>query len=140
MGFFSWLTGAKSVDKTLDIIDKSSDGIMKGLDKVWYTKEEKAENFVKRLEIAEQMSKTHIELMKATADENTTRSVTRRVVAITIIFATILFMIGLFFTWKLDPKWAEIGLRIIEVFDFSWAFIAVVVYFFGNHMITRFKK
>jgi len=140
MGFFSWITGAKSVDKTLDIIDKSSDGIMKGLDKVWYTKEEKAENFVKRLEIAEQMSKTHIELMKATADENTTRSITRRVTAIVILILTVLSVVTLWIVGKFDPEWAEWMLEVVEYFQLGWAFIAVVVYFFGNHMITRFKK
>jgi hypothetical protein len=140
MGFFSWLTGAKSVDKTLEIIDKSSDGIMKGVDKIWYTEEEKAENLVERLKIAEQMSKTHIELMKATADENTTRSVTRRVTAIVILTITALSIFFISFIWKYDPKWSEWILQVSQIFYVPWAFIAVVIYFFGNHMITRFKK
>jgi len=140
MGFFNWLTGAKSVDKTLDIIDKSSSSIASGLDKMFYTKEEKAEHLMKRLEISERVSKTHIDLMKATADENTTRSVTRRIIAVSIMAFTLFLIVAVSVIYKIDPEWAAFILKVTEYFQFGWAFIAVVVFFFGNHMITRFKK
>lgn len=140
MGFFSWITGKKSVDKTLDIAEKTTSGIMSGIDKMFYTEEEKAEMFQKRLELSEQASKVHIELMKTTHDETTTRSVTRRVIAISIMFITFLSIISLCVVWKVDNQWGEFILKVVEYYQLGWAFIAVVVFFFGNHMITRFKK
>ena len=140
MRFFSWLTGAKAVDKTLNIADKTTSGIISGLDKMFYTKQEKAEVLIKKLEIAERVSKTHIELMKVTHDETTTRSVTRRIIAISIMAFTIFSIIAVCIIRKFDPEWAEFILKVVEYFQFDRAFIAVVIFFFGNHIITRIKK
>ena len=140
MGLWNWLTGAKQVDKTLDIADKTTTGIVSGIDKMFYTEEEKAEMLQKRLEIAEQASKTHIELMKVTHDETTARSVTRRIIAILIMAITVISMVLLCAIWKYDKAWGEFILRVIEYYQLGWAFIAVVVFFFGNHMIRGFKK
>ena len=92
MGLWGWFTGAKQVDKTLDIADKTTGGIISGIDAMFYTEEEKAQMLQKRLELSEQVSKTHIELMKVTHDETTVRSITRRIIAVCIMIATFVSM------------------------------------------------
>lgn len=140
MGFFSWIQGKNSLDKTLDIADKTSSGIMSGIDKMFYTEEEKADSLQKRLELSDQISKTHIELMKVTHNETTARSVTRRIIAVSIMFLTFVSMILTCVVWKIDKEWGEFILNVTKYFQIGWAFITVVVFFFGNHMLTRFKK
>jgi len=140
VGFWSLLTGADTANKTLDIADKTTTGIINGLDKMFYTKEEKAQTLTKRLEIAEKMSQTHIKLMEATHNETTARSITRRITAIFIMFLTLLSIITICITYKLDPDFAKFQLEVVKYFQIGWAFIGVVIFFFGNHMINGLKK
>lgn len=140
MSFWNAITGVASVDKTLDIADKTLTGVGNGLDKLFYTDEEKADTLNKRMEIAEKISQTHIKLMEVTHSETTTRSITRRFTAISIMLLTFLSLVTICVAWKFDKEWAVFMLQVIQYFQIGWAFIAVVVFFFGNHMLTGAKK
>lgn len=140
MSFWGMITGAGAVDKTVDIADKTATGVMSGIDKVFYTPEEKAEAFQKRLEIADRMSQTHIELMKVTHSETTTRSITRRIAAIFIMCITAVAMVIIGALFKYDKEHAEFLLEMIKYFQVGWCFVGVFVFFFGNYVIQGFKK
>ena len=43
MGFLSWVSGAKQADKALEIADKATSGIVNGIDKLFFTEEEKSD-------------------------------------------------------------------------------------------------
>jgi len=133
------ITGKNAIDKTLDIAEKTTGGILSGLDKLHYGKQEKAEDFVKRLEIAQKAADTHIELMKVTHSETTTKSITRRFMAIGIMTATFVSMVLICLIWKFDPAWAEFCLNVIKYIQLGWAFIAVVLFFFGGHALNMYK-
>ena len=133
MGIWSWITGKNAIDKTLDIADKTTDGIISGFDKIFFTDEEKSDVIIKKLELAEQASKLHIELMKATADENSIRSVTRRMAAIVIMSITVLSIIFIGVIWKFDQEWSLFLLELVKYFQVGWAFVGVCAFFFGTH-------
>lgn len=132
-GIWSLITGAKSIDKTLDIVDKSATSIFSGIDKAFYTDEEKSQTAVKWAEL-------QMKLVEQTASETTTRSITRRVVAICIMALTFLSIIAVCVIWRLNPEWAKFILEVVQYFNIGYAFIGVVIFFFGNHMLTGIKK
>ncbi|MCP3924496.1 MAG: hypothetical protein GY714_18135 [Desulfobacterales bacterium] len=140
MGFWSVITGAKAIDTTTKIAEKTTDGIISGLDKIFYTKEEQAETLTRRLEIADKIATTHIKLMEATASETTTRSITRRIVAIFVMILTFISMFSMGLVWKLDKEWALFMLELVKHFQIGVAFISVIFFFFGNYLIGKFTK
>lgn len=140
MGFFSFITGAKALDTTTRIAEKTTDGIISGLDKIFYTKEEQAETLTKRLEIADKIANTHIKLMEVTASETTVRSITRRIVAIFVMVMTFVCMVSIALIWKLDQEWALFMVELVEYFQIGIAFISVVFFFFGSYIASKFSK
>jgi len=97
MGFFSFLT---SSSKALDIADKLVDGTVSGIDKLFFTDEEKAEMSQKGLEL-------WIEIQKVTANESSIRSITRRILAIFIVGDFLLLLTASAAIYKFDPSWAQ---------------------------------
>ena len=127
MKLFSWLTGgAKSADTILS-------GMVNGIDALVYTDEEKA------IAGAENQ-KVWLEIQKVVANESTPRSINRRVVAWSVVgmvsLITILSMVLIVMGEK------DLAAEIVKVADalgWPYAFIAVLIFYFGNHMITRAK-
>jgi len=78
----SWFTslfgGSDTAMKTLDIVDTSLKGIGSWIDEGDFTAEEKSKALAKSVE-------AHLSLMKATVNENSGRSVTRRWLAVGIV-------------------------------------------------------
>lgn len=144
MGLISWLSGAGTADKTLDLANKAADGIINGFDKIAYTEEEKAENAMKRIEIGVKFADLHLKLVEATANESTTRSITRRIVAIFIMIMACLMIAAIAISYKYDKEYAEFLILLSDKFWLGASFFSVVVFFFGNHviggMITKIKK
>ncbi len=68
MGLFSWLTGGSGA------AEKAVDGIYNGVDKLFYTDEEKASDYSLR-------NKLYIEYQKATMPQN----VARRIIALMVV-------------------------------------------------------
>lgn len=136
MGFWSTITGAGSIDKTMDIAGKMTDGMISGLDKMAFTEEEKEETLSKRIEMFIKIGEANLEFVKATASETTTRSVTRRIVAIFIMSITAITYFSIAVIYKFDPGWAEFLLKLASAFYIGVAFLSVVIFFFGNHVIN----
>lgn len=144
MGLIAWLSGKNTADKTLDLANKAADGLTNGLDKIWYTEEEKAETALKRLDVGVKFADLHLKLVEATANESTTRSITRRIVAIFIMIMTCIMMLAVAVAYKFDADYAKFLLLLSDKFWLGASFFSVVVFFFGNHviggMITKLKK
>lgn len=88
MGLLSWITGA---DRAAQTIDKVSDGLFHGLDKLKLTEEERLDYGVKAGEL-------WLETQKILANENTARTLTRRYMAVAIIYIW-LFMVSTSFLY-----------------------------------------
>ena len=75
------------------------------------------------------------EFVKATLQENTVRSTTRRSIAVEFMRFFYILTIGVIVLWKFDPLWGEFVRKLIVDFQFGWAFVAIVVFFFGAHTL-----
>lgn len=135
-----FLSGAKNAEKTLDIIDKTASAVSSGVDKIFYTDEEKAETINFRLELAQKMTDSHIKLMEVTQSENSIRSVSRRICAVFVMVLTLLMIIAIGVTYKFDKEWAVFLLKIAREFNIGWAFLAVIGFFFGSYLASKFTK
>ena len=134
MGIFKTITGflfggSDHAGKTLDMADKAISGVGEWIDNKTYTEEEKA----KDLSAA---ARTHLELIKATANENSARSVTRRVLAWSVT--------GFILSWAsvamgfAIAKEMETVKNIIEVAKAFWlgeAFVSIMVFYFGVQFV-----
>jgi len=108
------------------VAEKVLDGAISGIDKLFYTNEEKADS---RKEVAK-MYMAHQTLILG---ENTARSITRRILAIMIIGA---FLSGLIFSvgiWKYSPGWAKFTLGVTG--HLSTGFGGIIVFYYGYYAV-----
>ncbi len=105
----SWLgrifgTG-KALEQGLGTVDKVADGAMRGLDALFYTKEEKSADSIK-------VTGMRMGMVKDLQDQFSPRAITRRVLAIIVIGSTFLHlqvMVALAVCSALWPRFREIG-------------------------------
>ena len=71
--------------------------------------------------------------------ENTERSKARRSIAIVSIYFFYFLVIALIVLWKFDPLWFEAAKTIIIEFQLPFAFIAIIGFFFGAHLMRASK-
>lgn len=87
----------------------------------------------------QEKSALQMEYMKQAIDENSVRSKTRRFLAKTVvlnIFAIFWLCIIMHFLGKdIEPI-----LKLVGVFQLGWAFVAVIVFYFGGYYGPKFMK
>ncbi len=108
-----------TVKKVFDLVDKRK-----------HTAQEQAEIAFKRADGA-------AEFMKATLSESTERSITRRWIAIFYIIFFCIFILCIGVAWKFDPEWAEFLLKLLLSVKLEWAFITIIVFFFGGYVLKE---
>jgi hypothetical protein len=127
-------------NKVLDIADKGVSSVISGIDKLFYTAEEKSQSFQKRLELSDKIAQTHIDLIKATATENSTRSITRRIATFFILglfsFSLVLSSIG----WMVNPEWAMFVMKSLLSISTNPLMLMVAGFFYGSHMLNSYTQ
>lgn len=101
-GVLSMFSGTNSVAG--DVIKKTTDGIIDGLDDAKFTEQEKAE-FAK--DVYKSFMPMWMELQKTLATEGTPSSLARRVLAFMIMGVFLGLIVLACAVWKVDSKWAE---------------------------------
>lgn len=96
-GIKTLITGSK---QGMDIAEKATDGLIAGIDKMKFTAEERYDAF-------KEVAKHHLEVMKVTANESTTRSMTRRFLALILIGDYAGLMTIACLLYGLNPTWAN---------------------------------
>ena len=129
LGWLGNLFNAKeSTEKVLSIAEKTTSGVVAGIDALFFTDEEKSHASQKAIE-------TYIELMKTTANENSTRSMTRRILAIMVMGTFLLFLIAGAIIWRFNTEWAMYVLGNAKTL--SNLALAVGVFYFGPYQIGK---
>lgn len=135
MSFFTGIkalfTTQTSIDKAIDIGDKVTTGVISGLDKIWYTEEEKAEN-------RQKASETLLKFWNITANENTEQSKARRELA-KMTFKVYFFLLLTGVTvYKLDSAYSKF------IFDVASTLTPLVMgiaaIYFGPQQIAKVWK
>ena len=128
MAWYSFLTTTPKVaDAAIDTLKD----IRSGIDKVFFTQEEKAD----AMKIAFDQ---YLELMKTTNQENSAKSITRRILAILIMGSYLLqaFMaIGLY---KIDIEWCMFILKVMKAE--ATMVTSVTIFYFGYYGIKQILK
>lgn len=133
----SWFSGLKNVlfggveatKETQRLIGDSIRGVGRWIDEQNLTPEE-------RVKFMLDAGQAHLALISATRDENSARSVTRRYMAWAIVglniysfvIASILLAMG---------QDLENFIKLAEVFNVGWAFVSVIVFYFGVQFIRK---
>lgn len=136
----SWVGGLFGSSESADkVLVKTADGIYNGLDKLWYTPEEKAEALAEG-------RKLFVKFAGIAYDQNSIRSVTRRWLAFTVvgtnmgmyILASVFYILGTFFTSDAFIKCAEF-LAVMATDLSPWS-AGVLAFYFGPHIIGSIRK
>jgi hypothetical protein len=142
MGIFTGLiAGAKALvgvsnqsEGTSKVMDMAV-GVGRWIDEQQYTEEERA---IAHAKLGEQV----IAFVGATANENTTRSVTRRSIAIWIMRAEIITIAVSAAVFPITgfKEWSEYLFKLASTDSpLGWMAMGVAVFFFGTHMLRSTK-
>lgn len=125
---FGWIKAIFSTPRALasglNMIDKGVEGI----GKLVFTDQEKAELSAKTYE-------TWLEVQKVIADENSIRSITRRILAVSIMSTFLFLLIMAAFTWPWMPAWSAYLLLLVK--SLSNLVLAVAVFYFGYYGVAK---
>lgn len=102
--FSIFSSSGKAVDTVSDVVTKSTEGIIKGLDNMKFTDQERA---AIAKDIYEKYMAMWIELQKTMANEGTATALSRRILAFMIMGVFLALIIFACAIWHHDPKWAE---------------------------------
>jgi len=132
MGWFSWFgTGEKAVDTAADVAKTVSDGLYNGLDMVWYTDEEKAQQAHKNNELL-------YKFWGLVSKENTEQSKARRSMAemtLKVYFSLILMGVAV---WGFDPGYANYIFKVVGTLTYLTVPIGAI--YFGPHQFAKLKN
>ena len=121
MGFFSFLkTSEKALDAGADVVK----GAVSGIDKLFFTKEEKSEAALKAFEL-------WIKTQEVIRDENTARSITRRILAVMILGVFLLMGIGACVLYPINILWAAHLIAVMKELVIMTS--AVTIFYFGYY-------
>jgi hypothetical protein len=144
---FGWLGGILGLVNSNPTASELAGDISSGVDKMFYTSEEKAEASAKAFEGWLRM----VEMMKGSEQY---RSITRRILAVGIVF-NLLLMIWICITSEICATFGWLGLtvskegftpitlaiiRVGTVYQLGWVFCTIIVFYFGPHLIQFFSK
>lgn len=129
MGFFRAVSGlfgsSANAGKVIDVVGDSVRGVGTWIDEQKLSEEERVKFMI-------QAGQAHLELIKATADENSIRSVTRRWLAwgiASVVCSS--FIVGMGFAIAGRDEVVKKIVDLSEAYSLGWAFVSVVTFYFG---------
>lgn len=132
MGLFATLfTSKKSIDTAVETGAKIADGVIAGLDKVWFTEEEKSE-------ARQKGSDTLLKFWEVIANENTEQSKARRELAkmtFKVYFSLLLMSVAVY---GFDKEYAKFIFSVAGILTVLVAGVAAI--YFGPQQISKVWK
>ena len=133
----NWLTSivsnlfGNSKDGSSNVM-KVASGIGGFIDGQQFTEQEKAEYNAK-------MIGHYSDFMKTTVEENTTRSITRRTIAIYVIKVELFLLLASVFMFKFDPVLSEYMYKVATGEPMNYLVLGIGAFFFGSHLVRATK-
>ena len=132
MGLLSWITGAK---QSGEVIDKVSTGLVKGVDMLFFTEEEKAIYSAKAGEL-------WIKTQGVLAEENTARTLTRRYISIAVMYSWLMMVLSTFLLalWETITNGGIVNaLQLFTTVNqvMGTIVLAIIVFYFGPSALGR---
>ena len=129
----SWI---KALMGTPKIVSTVADTVKSGvsmLDNAFFTDQEKSAASIKFTEL-------WLAIQKATANENSIKSVTRRILAWGIMGTFLFLILSACAIYKFDPAWAIFIKDSIKDTQLGWLVVAVGVFYFGYYAVSNMRK
>lgn len=149
LSWFGKIFGSgKALEQGLKTVDTVAEGMVSGVDALFFTDEEKSNASMKAMA-------TRMSMVKALQDEFAPRAITRRVLAIIIIGSTFLhfhFAVFLGIMANMNPKMIKIGDKVVNAWtgalEFTVSIIVqevkiamiVVFFYFGYYGVKAIMK
>ena len=130
MGWFANLFSTPKIISTLADTVKAGTGM---LDKAFFTDEERAEAASKIMDVL-------LKVQVSTAEENSIRSVTRRIMAWAIIGVFLILILAMCVIWPFNPAWAVYILSVIEGTQLSLLTMGVGIFYFGYYGVAQITR
>ena len=123
--------GTDTASKTLDLVSSSVKGIGSFIDEQQFTPEERSQANMKAVE-------AHLELIKATTGENSTRSVTRRwlawgVTGYVVIWGSVAMVFAILGKSNIVNDMVEV----INALNLGITFMAIMGFYFGVSLLRK---
>ena len=123
--------GADTASKTLDLVSSSVKGIGSFIDEQQFTPEERSQANMKAVE-------AHLELIKATTGENSTRSVTRRWLAWGVTgYVVIWGSLAMVFAILGKSNVVNDMVAVINALNLGITFLAIMGFYFGVSLLRK---
>ncbi|WP_321514919.1 hypothetical protein [Marinifilum fragile] len=106
--------------------EKIIDGAIKGIDALFFTKEEKAQQSLK-------VADAQMQYLKTTLSENSARSLTRRYLALAIVGVFLLLILGAGLAYPMNQEYAKFLFKLVGALN--TLVMMVAGFFFGAYMI-----
>lgn len=111
MNLFSiFQSSSKAVDTAAMVAEKSASGIISGIDKVFFTEEEKSE-------ARQKWFGSWLDLQRVLATEGTPTAIARRVLAFMIMGTFLGLIVSGVIVWRFSPEWAKIIFEAVAQLD-----------------------
>ncbi len=108
-------------------VQKTIDTAASGIDKLFFTNEEKAD-------VSKGIADAQLEYLKSTVDENSTRSITRRYLSLAIVFVFLVLIIAAVVIRGFDKDYAQFVFETAK--ELNTLVLMVAGFFFGGYMIS----
>lgn len=123
----SWLTnwfrsGPGTAEKVLD-------SAVRGIDKIFFTAEEKAD-------AQQKLGDTWVAVQKILVQETSIQAVTRRILAVLVFIPYILMTLATAVVYPFNQEYAKFLLELANG-QFGWLVLGVGAFYFGPYMIGR---
>lgn len=126
---FEWLLGKKT-EKAIDTV---AEGLYNGIDKLFFTDEEKVQASQKAFD-------AWLRMVEATSKENSAKSYTRRIIAIMVISVWLTLLVYGVVAFPFSQAYSRFILSLVTN-DMLWITGAVVVFYFGPSVLNNiFRK
>lgn len=107
-------------------------GVGNWIDELNLTDEEKARMGAERMQAL-------TNYLVQIADENTERSITRRLIAVWIIRVEVFMLIWAALMYRIDPGWSEYVLKVAVDSPLGLMTLGISAFFFGTHLLRASK-
>ena len=124
--------GSGATTKATDFAQTAAKGIGNWIDEQKFTDQESAEM---RLKAGDMM----LDMVKATHDENSVRSVTRRVLAWAIMGTFLLLILMSVILYRIDVEYAKFVFDVATKSDLGWLAAGVGGFYFLAHVVRANK-
>ncbi len=133
--FWDLFSGEKTVEKAVNLVDDSVRGVGGWIDEQQFTEQEKAENRQRLMDF-------RLKVLSKTADESSVRSISRRILAWTIVGVFLMLVVTAAIGTVLGALWVKGVVTLINAMSSSY--LAVTSFYFvshiGNSWIEKAKK